>query len=150
MHTGAEADMQGPTLSWFVVAAVSCFIQQSYSLLKVSHTFLSACVSSVTQELEADMQAACKDLSLPLPIPVSVLLGSLGHAPEPAAAAAAGGSGSNVFVSMLLAALHPEGHIPDTPARKVTAAISFLRVACYSEDTSLPLMVLCTWKMSLV
>uniref|UniRef100_A0A383VCR8 Mitochondrial Rho GTPase n=1 Tax=Tetradesmus obliquus TaxID=3088 RepID=A0A383VCR8_TETOB len=100
----------------------------------------------MSNELEAEVHAACKDLALPLPIPVSVLLGSLGHHPVPdaaaaAAAAAAGGGpaaaaagggrsaaaaaaaaaragGSNVFVALLLAAMHPEGNVPDTPARK--------------------------------
>eukprot|EP00879_Flechtneria_rotunda_P018544 GHRR01019458.1.p1 GENE.GHRR01019458.1~~GHRR01019458.1.p1 ORF type:complete len:275 (+),score=86.36 GHRR01019458.1:453-1277(+) len=70
----------------------------------------------MSKELEAEVYAACHDLSIPLPIPVSVLLGSLGHSSNDAAAAT--GSGSNVFVSLLLAALHPEGYIPDTPARK--------------------------------
>lgn len=92
------------------------------------------------QELDAEIQSTCRDLSIPLPVPVSVLLGSLGHAPnqaaEAAAAAAAAAAGMpvqaapvmrgaaaeascNVFVQLMLAAIHPEGHVPDTPERKV-------------------------------
>jgi len=93
--------------------------------------------------LEAEIQATCRDLSIPLPIPVSVLLGSLGHLPSTAAeataaaaaAAAAGGvvpaapaplrgaaaeASCNVFVQVMLAAIHPDGHVPDTPERKVS------------------------------
>ncbi|KAF6252047.1 EF hand associated-domain-containing protein [Scenedesmus sp. NREL 46B-D3] len=87
-------------------------------------------------ELEDEVHAACRGLALPPPIPVSVLLGSLGHQPVPDAGSSGGGSsswrrpcgggsgpaaragGSNVFVALLLAAMHPEGNIPDTPARK--------------------------------
>lgn len=60
------------------------------------------------QELEAAVGAACADLALPQPIPVSVLLGSLG-----------GGPGGGIARDLMEAALHPEGHVPDTPARKV-------------------------------
>ena len=65
------------------------------------------------QELEARVVSACSDLGLPLPIPVSVLLGSLGP-PGP------GGVKGNVFREIVDAALHPDGHVPDTPARKVS------------------------------
>lgn len=88
------------------------------------------------QGLEAEVLRSCADLNIPAPIPVSVLLGSLGHQPDSqrAAAAAAGAANnvaaaaagsSNVFVALLLAALHPEGHVPDTPARKVRGGIAF-------------------------
>jgi hypothetical protein len=39
---------------------------------------------------------------------VSALLGTMG-----------GPGGGNVFVAMALAAMHPERHLPDTPAAKV-------------------------------
>jgi len=76
-----------------------------------------ACVCP--QELEDEVQAGCQALAIPLPIPVSVLLGSLGHLPATAEGAAAGTGSGNVFVQLLLAAIHPESHIPDTPVRKV-------------------------------
>lgn len=103
------------------------------------------------QELEAEIQSTCRDLSIPLPVPVSVLLGSLGHAPnqatEAAAAAAAAAAGvpvqaapvmrgaaaeasCNVFVQLMLAAIHPDGHIPDTPERKVGFWIQIAKLAC--------------------
>lgn len=69
-----------------------------------------------------------------------MLLGSLGHAPNQAAEAAAAAAaaaagvvqaapvmrgpaaeaGFNVYVQLMLAAIHPEGHVPDTPERKVS------------------------------
>jgi hypothetical protein len=57
--------------------------------------------------------AACADLALPQPIPVSVLLGSLG-----------GGPGGGIARDLMEAALHPEGHVPDTPARKVRRRVA--------------------------
>ena len=63
------------------------------------------------QELEAAVWATSVDLALPSPIPVSVLLGSLGPG--------VGGLRGNVFTDLVQAALQPEGHMPDTPLRKV-------------------------------
>lgn len=90
-----------------------------------------------------------------------MLLGSLGHAPnqaaEAAAAAAAAAAGVvqaapvmrgaaaeasfNVYVQLMLAAIHPEGHVPDTPERKVSqqsADASMLVVGCFRRLPSGP------------
>lgn len=85
-----------------------------------------------------------------------MLLGSLGHAPnqaaEAAAAAAAAAAGVvqaappvlrgaaaeasfNVYVQLMLAAIHPEGHVPDTPERKVSQQLADASLVVLAVDT---------------
>ncbi|KAI8463172.1 MAG: hypothetical protein J3K34DRAFT_527193 [Monoraphidium minutum] len=56
-------------------------------------------------ELRQEVAAACAALSLPPPLAVSVAQGNLGQ--------------PNAFRYLAEAALSPDGHIPDTPARKI-------------------------------
>lgn len=121
----------------------------------MAHQYSTTALHHPLQELEAEIQSTCRDLSIPAPIPVSVLLGSLGHLPNTAAeaaaaaaavaaAAAAGGmpvappvgmrggaaeASCNVFVQLMMAAIHPEGHVPDTPERKVSTTC--IPIRCY-------------------
>lgn len=56
-------------------------------------------------ELRREVEAACRELALAPPLAVAVTQGMLGQ--------------PNVFRCLAEAALRPEGHVPDTPARKL-------------------------------